>query len=148
MRDVFKYLDLLKDGFFLLLWTHFELLVRLYDTWHIVSFSIGFSYLGKCSFTDNLIEDVILVVDCFGIFNRWKFENFIILQVRFDLRDGILWFVGSELFINIIDGIFSFDRIGDLSSFSEFHLFSNLLSVFSYNNFLYFIRFRRIILWS
>ena len=94
MRDVFKYFDLLEDDFSFLLWTHFELFIWFDYTRHIIIDTISISNFSKGTFSNDLIKNIILLLDGFGIFNGWKFEDFLVftITISFRLMMIILWF--------------------------------------------------------
>lgn len=95
MGDIFEYLNFLGDDFLFLLGVDFELLVGLNHTRHSIDFPISVSNFSKSSFTNDLIEDVILLLDYFRIFNRWKFKVVMMLGMGFGLDGVILRFGGS-----------------------------------------------------
>ena len=117
MWNVFKYFDLLDDSFLFLLGVHFELFIGFNNTGHSIIFSISISNFGKSSLSNDLIENVILMLYCFRIFNGWKFKVFLMFGNGFWMANNILDLVKFWWFLYLKRGRGSFWRLRVFSGF-------------------------------
>jgi len=122
MRNVFKYFDLLGDSFLFLLGIHFKFFIGFDYTGHSIIFSISVSNFSKSSFSNDFIQNVILLLYDFGIFNGWKFKVFLMFGKRFWMVNNILDFVRfmGFLYLNAVRYSFRGFRVFS-GSFSIFH---------------------------